>query len=215
MTQAEPVVYVVDDDAAMRRSLTFLLESVQQRVETFSNAEEFLSAYDPNRPGCLLLDVRMPGMSGLELQSELAAMKCLLPVIVISGHGDVPMAIRAMKNGALDFIEKPFNQQTLIERVGEAIGRNSRDRRVHALSANTEARLALLTAREREVMDLVVSGLTSRAIADRLKISHKTIEVHRNHIMAKLRVNGVVELVQLALGASQRGAVPSTNAGGG
>ncbi len=201
MTQTEPVVFVVDDDAAMRRSLAWLLESVSRPVESFNSAEEFLRSYAPDRPGCLVLDVRMPGMSGLELQNELARRKSLLPIIIISGHGDVPMAVRAMKAGVLDFIEKPFNQQVLLERISDALKRDARDRKERQRQDDIQSRLDLLTAREREVMELVVAGLTSREIAERLGVSPKTVEVHRNHLMDKLKVAGVVELVRLALSA--------------
>ena len=195
----EATVFVVDDDAAMRESLRFLVESVGLDVETFERAEDFLERYDPELPGCLILDVRMPEVSGLELQERLAEYGSGLPIIMVTGYGDVPMAVHAMRNGAVDFIEKPFSDQHLIDRVQEAIARD-RLRRTERKGRESVARRVLtLSAREREVLDLVVAGKANKVIAHELGLSPKTVEVHRARLMKKLNVSSVAELVQLSL----------------
>jgi len=190
-------VFVVDDDSAVRESLRWLIESVGLKVKTFSTAREFLDAYDPNQPGCLVLDIRMPGMSGLELQDRLAEKSIHLPVIIITGYGDVPVAVRAMKNGAIDFIEKPFSDQVLLERIQLAIEQDSAYRRITERRQDIENRLAVLTPREREVMYLVVEGKPSREIAKELGLSTRTVEVHRTHLMDKTKVRSVAELARM------------------
>lgn len=199
MAAPEATVFVVDDDPAVRKSLETLLKSVGLSVETFRSAQEFLAAYDPARPGCLILDVRMPGMSGLELQRTLRDRGQDIPIIIVTGHGDVPVAVRALKDGALEFLEKPFSKQMLLEHISEALKRDvaGRDRRGH--HEEIAARLALLTDRERQVMELVVAGKVSKEIAAALGLSKKTVDVHRAHVMQKLKLESVAELVELVM----------------
>ena len=204
MQQPEPTVFVVDDDEAVRESIGWLVESEGLAAETFCSAAEFLQAYDPDRPGCLLLDVCMPDMSGMELQVKLASERITLPVIMVTGHGDVPLAVRAIKGGALDFIEKPIDQRGLVQCIRQALAIDAARRQERARWAEAERRLASLTLREREVLSLVVAGLFSKEIAFKLGISPKTIEVHRTHIMQKLGADSVADLVRLALGKEAR-----------
>jgi two-component system response regulator FixJ len=199
---AEPMVYVVDDDDAMRSSLKWLIESVGLRVETFGSADEFLSCYYPGRTGCLLLDVRMPGMSGLDLQEYLANRHIQLPVIIITGHGDVPMAVRAMKAGALDFIEKPFNDEALLDAIRRALALAVEQRTVQARQADIATRLALLTPREHEVMEMVADGRSNKEIANALGVSAKTVEAHRARVMEKTGARSLAELVRMVLTAN-------------
>lgn len=199
---AEPIVYVVDDDDAMRGSLKWLIESVGLRVETFGSADEFLSCYYPGRPGCLLLDVRMPGMSGLDLQEYLANRHIQLPVIIITGHGDVPMAVRAMKAGALDFIEKPFNDEALLDAIRRALTLAVEQRTVQARQADIATRLALLTPREHEVMEMVADGRSNKEIANALGVSAKTVEAHRARVMEKTGARSLAELVRMVITAN-------------
>ncbi len=196
----EPTVFVVDDDKAARDSLRWLLESVALPVQTHACAAEFLEAYDPDRPGCLVLDVRMPGVSGLDLQERLVARGVTLPVIFITGHADVPMAVRAFKAGAFDFIEKPYSDQVLLDRIHQAISLDSRQREVECRRAAVRARIRELTPREREVMNLVASGKANKEIARCLHLSPKTVEVHRAQVMRKLAADSVAELVRMVVG---------------
>ncbi len=198
----DPTVFVVDDDPAMRDSLRWLLESVGLAVVTYPTAAEFLGARNPDAAGCLVLDVRMPGMSGLDLQAELVRRGDEIPTIVITGHAEVPMAVRAVKAGALDFIEKPFSDQLLLDRVRQAIDVDRRQREQRARRNEARRRVALLTAREREVMDLVVSGRANKEIAAALGLSPKTVEVHRARVMEKMDVDSLAELIRVALLAS-------------
>jgi two-component system response regulator TtrR len=200
-----PKVFVVDDDEAMRDSLRWLLESRGFAVVEFDSAEAFLAACTPDCAGCLLLDVRMPGMSGLELHEKMASAGFELPVIFITGHGDVPMAVRALKRGAADFLEKPFDDAELADLVAAALERDARARAGRAERRSLAERIAALTPREREVMELVVAGKLNKIIADDLDISIKTVEVHRARIMEKLGVRSVAELVQLHLAANNGG----------
>jgi two-component system response regulator FixJ len=195
----EPTVFVVDDDPAMRDSLRWLLESVGLRVQTYATAAEFLAGRDPAAPGCLVLDVRMPGMSGLDLQEELQRRRTDLPTIVVTGHAEVPMAVRAVKAGAIDFIEKPFSDQLLLDRVRQGIEMDHREREGRARRGEVLRRMGLLTQREREVLDLVVAGRANKEIAATLHLSPKTVEVHRAHVMDKMQASSVAELVRLAL----------------
>jgi RNA polymerase sigma factor (sigma-70 family) len=193
-----PVVYVVDDDDALRDSLRWLLESAGYKVSAHSTAERFLLAYRPGMAGCLVLDVRMPGASGLELQQELMRRAATLPIIFVTGHGDVPMAVEAVKNGAFHFLEKPFKDEQLLRLIDEA-SRQSVPATEHAQRLCAAARLATLTQREREVMDLVVHGRKNKQIADDLGISIKTVEAHRARAMEKMDVSSVAELVRATL----------------
>ncbi len=199
MDGRDPVVFVVDDDPAMRDSLRWLLESVGLAVRTFATAREFLENYDPEVPGCLVLDVRMPGMSGLDLQQELLNSGMSVPTIVVTGHAEVPLAVRAVKAGALDFIEKPFGDQLLLDRVRQGIELDRERRAARRRWEEAAGRVSQLTVREREVMELVVSGKANREIAAELGLSPKTVEVHRAHVMEKMRVDSLAELIHLAL----------------
>lgn len=200
MSGAEsPLVYVVDDDEAFRDSLRWLLESAGYRVTAFPDAGSFLASCQPGTGTCLLLDVRMPGWSGLELQEEMHRREHLIPLIFVTGHGDVPMAVTAVKNGAFDFIEKPFKDQELLSLIEKAAVAHESAQRNEAFRHSAAARLATLTQREREVLDLVVSGRKNKQIADQLGISVKTVEIHRARVMEKMGMNSVAELVQFVL----------------
>ena len=191
-------VFVVDDDQAMRNSLKWLIESVAMQVETFDSADAFIRSYYPGRSGCLLLDVRMPGMSGLELQEYLAQQRISIPVIIITGHGDVPMAIRAMKAGAVDFIEKPFNDE-LLESIRHALQKDEQQRDQQRQRAEIAERLARLTPREHEVMAMVTGGKANKEIAGSLGVSAKTVEAHRARVMEKMEAHSLAELVRMAM----------------
>jgi FixJ family two-component response regulator len=195
----EPTVFVVDDDSAMRDSLRWLLESVGLTVRTYPTAADFLREYDPSLPGCLVLDIRMPGMSGLDLQAELARRGAGLPTIVVTGHAEVPMAVRAVKAGALDFIEKPFSDQLLLDRVRQALELDREDREVRRRRGEARSRFETLTTREREVLELVAAGKANKEIAAALGLSPKTVEVHRAHVMSKMAADSLAELVRAAL----------------
>jgi len=195
---SEPVVHIVDDDEAVRDSLRLLLYSVGIEAITYVSAADFLERCDCERPGCLIADVRMPGMSGLDLQKELLRRDVPLPVIIITAHGDTPMAVGALKAGACDFIEKPYDDQYLIDTVRHAIERGARLWRDHERITKARADYDALTAREREVMALVVAGESSKMIAGHLGISPRTVEIHRARIMEKLNARGLADLVRIA-----------------
>ena len=195
----QPTVFVVDDDQDMRDSIQWLVESVNLYAETFSGAGEFLAACDPQREGCLLLDVRMPGMSGMELLEQLGACGIRLPVIILTGHGDVPMAVRALKHGAFDFIQKPFNSQELLDQISAALKLDAERRRQRCKMDVLHAHYEALTQREREIMELVVAGDSSKIIGKKLGISPKTVDIHRANIMKKLNVHTIADLVQRRL----------------
>jgi len=198
MQHAEPVVFVVDDDEAICRSLGLLIEDIGLKAQTFTSAQHFLSAYDPAQPGCLVLDVRMSGMSGLELQNRLNELEIRIPTIIMTGHGDVPMAVEAMKAGALDFVEKPFRDQVMLDSIQKAVAldRQVRDRERH--HEDFRSRLDLLTQRERQIMDMLLLGKANKVIAYELGISQKTVDFHRSNVLNKLEASSVVELVRLA-----------------
>ena len=192
---SSPLVYLVDDDEAIRDSLGLLLRSVGLNCEVYASALEFLEAYDPQRHSCLVADIRMPGLSGLDLQQRLNEQRADLPVIFITGHGDVPMAVNAMKSGASDFIQKPFRDQDLIDRIHKALAQD-RERREHRAEQNViRERLALLTPREAEVMKRVVRGQANKVIALDLGVSQRTVELHRARVMRKLKMRSLAELV--------------------
>ena len=199
---AQQTVYVVDDDAAMRKSLRWLVESVGLKVETYGSATEFLDAVTPDMIGCLILDVRMPGMSGLDLQEQRGEGGISLPAIIITGHADVPMAVRALKAGAYDFIEKPFNDQVLLERVQKALEAGEVDRFVEDRQKKIDAKIDTLTPRERQVMEMVVNGMANKQVAAELGLSEKTIEVHRKHVMDKMQAGNVADLIRMAMRGS-------------
>lgn len=198
--EAEPIVFVVDDDPAICESLANLLESRGLRVRTYPSAEEFLAAYDPRQPGCAVLDVRLRGMSGLELQACLARDGNSLPIIILTGHGDIPMAVRAAKAGAVDFLEKPVNDEVLLQRIHLALEQERHTRSDRRWDHEVANRVADLTPREREVMDLIVAGLPNKQVAIRLNITEKTVEVHRRRVLQKMGVHSAVDLVRLVLG---------------
>lgn len=197
--EAQQTVFVVDDDDAVRDALELLMESVGLAVETFGSAQELLDTIDHSRRGCLILDIRMPGMSGLELQDRLVSDGFDLPVIFISGHGDVPMAVRSMRRGAMDFLLKPFNDQDLLDRIHQAL-KLDRGRKIELEHQQAIAdRIATLTPREREVMDLVTEGYTNKVIANRLELSQRTVELHRAKVMEKMGAPSLAHLVRMVV----------------
>ena len=198
MNATMPAVFVVDDDDAVRDSLRELLDSVGLEAETFASARDFLDAYDPPRPGCLVLDIRMPGMSGLELQERLNERDVNLPIVFITGHGDVPMAVEAMKRGAVDFIQKPFRDQELLDRINLALEHNRERRDTEAARHIIADRIETLTPREREIMEMVVEGKANKVIAIDLGLSQRTVEVHRARVMDKMKARTLADLVRMS-----------------
>lgn len=195
MRNSGPLVYLVDDDDAVRDSLGLLLRSIGLECQLYASALEFLEHYDPKRHACLVADIRMPGLSGLELQQRLNEQSAEIPIIFITGHGDVPMAVNAMKAGATDFIQKPFRDQDLIDRIHKALDTDKERRAARAEEDTIRARLALLTPRETEVMQRVVRGQANKVIAMDLGVSQRTVELHRARVMRKLRMRSLAELV--------------------
>jgi two-component system, LuxR family, response regulator FixJ len=195
-------VYVVDDDDGMRRALTLLLNTVGYKTATFASPREFLDRFKPDAAGCLLLDIRMPGMSGLELQQHLNRMGSMLPVIFITGHGDVPMAVQAMKEGAFEFVQKPFRDQDLLDRINHALELDKENRSTLALRADVLQRFESLTPREKQVMQLVGDGLANKVIAIDLGLSERTVEIHRAKVMEKMGARSVAHLVKLQMSMS-------------
>lgn len=196
----EATVFVVDDDESVRNSLRWLLESVGHNVETFGAATEFLAVYNPSWPGCLVLDVRMPEMSGMELQEKLSSMGEPLPVIILTGHGDLPMAVRAMKSGAVDFIEKPYRDETLLAAIRTALHRDRANREKRQQREQVSELMDRLTARERQVMSMLLRGESTKEVAGRLGLSPKTVDVHRAHILSKMQADSIADLVRIVLG---------------
>lgn len=195
-------VFVVDDDEDVRDSLRLLLRSVGLEAVAYPSADAFLDAYDAEQPGCLVLDVRMPGMSGLGLQQRLAELGATLPIIFITGHGDVPAAVRAMRSGAIDFLQKPFDDQQLLDRIHQALEAD-RDLRAEVDAREAvERRLDSLTPRERQVMELIVAGLANKNVAGRLGVSPRTVEIHRARVMAKMKASSFAHLVKMVLAAA-------------
>ncbi len=201
MGREEPLIYVVDDDEAVRDSLTLLLKAVGLKGQAFSSAAEFLHNYDPEQHGCLVTDIRMPGMSGLDMQDELNKRGAPIPLIFITGHGDVPMAVDAMKSGALDFIEKPFRDQELLDRVHQALTWDKERRTKNLEILAIRERLATLTPRETEVMERVAQGQANKVIAMDLEVSQRTVEIHRARVMEKMGVRSVAKLVHAVAAA--------------
>lgn len=195
---ANATVFVIDDDAAMRDSLKDLIRSVGLRVELFASAQDFLRSEHPDVPGCLVLDVRMPGLSGLDLQRRLADAGLTIPIVFISGHGDIPMTVRALKAGALEFLTKPFRDQELLDAIQQALDRDCEVRGERAASEALHRRFACLTPREREVMARVVAGLLNKEIAAELRTSETTVKTHRRQVMEKMGANSLPELVRMA-----------------
>jgi two-component system, LuxR family, response regulator FixJ len=200
MTQ-DPTVFVVDDNLGVRKSLRALLESAGLAVETYASGEEFLAAYDPDRPGCLLLDVRLRHSNGLDLQDDLRRRKVMLPIIVLTGHGNVPTSVRALKAGAVDFLQKPAPPKLLLERIGAALDSDRAARATTDDRAAVMKRLAGLTPRERQVMELLVAGKTSKDVASALRVSVRTVEGHRRIVFSKMNVSSAAQLVRTVLTA--------------
>jgi FixJ family two-component response regulator len=194
---SEPTVYIVDDDEAVSDSIAELVSSVGLRQVSFRSARQFREAFDPEQPGCLVLDVRMAHMSGPELQEELNAMGAHIPIVFISGHADIPVAIKTIKAGAVDFVQKPYREQQLLDSINEALRRDAAARQTAHTRGGLAERLATLTQREREVMDQVVKGMSSKSIAQAFGISYRTVELHRSHILEKLGVHSVAELIHV------------------
>ncbi|CAO3431367.1 response regulator transcription factor [Azospirillum doebereinerae] len=194
-----PVTFVVDDDEAVRDALAVHLELAGLAVRTYASAAEFLDAVDPGQPGCAVLDIRMPGMDGLALQQEMVRRGLTLPVIVVTGHGDVPAAVRAFRAGAVDFLQKPFDEDRLIERVREAFARDAVNRQAGAEAARIRHRLDLLSPREREVMELVAQGLPNKTIARQLDIGTRTVETHRARVLEKMEARNASELARMQM----------------
>jgi len=195
-------VYVVDDDEGVRDSLQWLLEGKDYRVRCFDSAENFLSRYDPKEVACLIVDIRMGGMSGLELQEKLTEKNSPLPVVFITGHGDVPMAVDTMKKGAMDFIQKPFKEEDLVPLVEQMLEKAKESFAGHQQAASRDALMSKLTSREAQVLERIVAGRLNKQIADDLGISIKTVEAHRANIMEKLNANTVADLLKIALGST-------------
>jgi FixJ family two-component response regulator len=195
----DPTVFIVDDDQEVREAIRLLMDSIGLAAEGFASAQAYLEGFDPARPGCLVLDVRMKGMSGLDLQQRLAEEPLHPPIIVITGHGDVPMAVRAVKNGAVDFIEKPFNDQLLLDAVHRALEQDAARRGQASRLADIRERLERLTPREREILDQVIAGKRNKVIAADLNISQSTVEAHRAKVMEKMEARSLSELMRMML----------------
>jgi two-component system response regulator FixJ len=195
-------VYVVDDDDGMRRALSLLLNTVGFKTAAFASPKEFLDKFKPDTAGCLVLDIRMPGMSGLELQQHLNRMGSMLPVIFITGHGDVPMAVQAMKEGAFEFVQKPFRDQDLLDRINHALEQDKENRSTLARRADVLHRVDSLTPREKQVMAMVVDGAANKVVAIDLGLSERTVEIHRAKVMEKMGARSVAHLVKLQMSLS-------------
>jgi FixJ family two-component response regulator len=198
MTEAEPIVFVVDDDPSVRSSTERLVRSAGFKVKTFGSAKEFLESFRPEGPACLVLDVRLPGQSGLDLQRELTGSGVQIPIIFMTGHGDIPMSVRAMKAGAAEFLTKPYRKNDLLEAIRASIERDRASRKERLEAGALRQRYEQLTPREREVMALVVAGLLNKQIAGELATSERTIKFHRAHIMQKMEAESLAELVRMA-----------------
>jgi FixJ family two-component response regulator len=204
----QPIVFVVDDDAPTRQALARLFYSVQLRVEVFASAQEFLQSKRPDVPSCLVLDVRLPGLSGLDFQTELTNADIRIPIVFITGHGDIPMSVRAMKAGAVDFLLKPFRDQDLLDAVASALQRDQARRDDEKMIADVRMRFSSLTPREREIMALVASGLLSKQIAAQIDVSEITVKVHRSHLMKKMGARSVADLVRMATALGMTAGAP-------
>lgn len=194
-----PTVYVIEDDEAVRDSLRLMLESLGQKVETYARADDFLKAYHEDMAGCIVLDIRMPGMNGMELQRKLNAMNSILPIIFVTGHGDVPMAVEAMQQGAVDFIQKPYREQELLDKIQQAIAVDSENRDELKEVQKIRERFEHLTPREQEVMTMMVEGKANKVIAIELDISQRTVEIHRARVMEKMGAKSLAQLVRMSI----------------
>jgi two-component system response regulator FixJ len=203
MKEKPATVFVIDDDEAVRTSLRLLLKSVGLPVETFASAQEFLDQYDEDRAGCLVLDIRMPGISGLELQQHLNDRNSIMPIVFITGHGDVPMAVEAMQAGAVDFIQKPFRDQDLIDRINRALDKDREMRSELRERDEIRRRMSQLTPREHEVLDLVTQGKANKVIAGDLNVSQRTVEIHRARVMEKMGAGSLAHLVRMVIEANR------------
>ncbi len=199
MTIVKPTVFIVDDDEAVRGALRLLMKSVGHEAKTFDSGDEFLASCSSGVSGCLILDIRMPGMSGLELQEKLQQQGVNIPIIFITGHGDVPMAVQAMKHGAMEFLQKPFREQDLVDLVSQALEQNENSHKLALQSTEIEPRIAKLTPRERQIMDMIVQGNANKVIAIDLGVSQRTVETHRTRIMRKMQARSLAELVRMAV----------------
>jgi len=208
MKELSPIVFVVDDDEAVRNSLRLLLKSVGLAASALPTAREFLDTYRPNQPGCLVLDVRMPGMSGMELQQQLNIRGAVIPVIFISGHGDIPMAVEAMQQGAFDFLQKPFRDQDLIDRIQRALAKDQTNRAELKERSRTRERFESLTPREREVLALVTSGKPNKVMAGDLGVSQRTVEIHRARVMEKMAASSLAQLVRMVMDLNESADAP-------
>ncbi len=197
----DPIVYIVDDDEAIRDALRLLMRSANLRVQCCASADEFLAGYKPELPGCLVLDVRMPGMSGLELQRLLKQRHIDIPVVIMTGHGDVSMAVQAMKDGAVDFVEKPFKNDVLLDRIQQCLKTDIDERAKHRENVEAASRIASLTQREREVMELLIQGKRNKTIASELGISNRTVEAHRAKIMEKMQAHSISDIMRITYAA--------------
>jgi len=197
----KPTVYIVDDDQAIRHAMELLMRSVGLDYEIFHSADDFLERHSVDSAGCLVLDIRMPGLGGLELQEKLNDLGSTLPIIFITGHGDVPMAVEAMQKGAVDFIQKPFRDQELLDRIGEALKADQQRRSAREEKADVLGRVEKLTNRERQVLDLVVTGKPNKVIAYELGVSQRTVEIHRARVMEKMQAKSLADLVRMHLAA--------------
>jgi FixJ family two-component response regulator len=203
MADLEPQVYIVDDDEAVRESLALLLDSMDQNCQSFNSAVDFLDTYNSNMTGCLVLDIRMPGMNGLELQKQLNVQGSILPIIFVTGHGDVPMAVEAMQHGAVDFIQKPYREQDLLDKINMAIALDESNRQALKHRHKITERLSNLTPREKEVMEMMVNGKANKVIAIDLGISQRTVEIHRARVMEKMETNSLAHLVKMVVAVEQ------------
>jgi FixJ family two-component response regulator len=201
MADQAPTVYIVDDDEAVRESLGLLLESVDQVSGSFASATDFLDAYNDDMAGCMVLDIRMPGMNGMELQRKLNELNSILPIIFVTGHGDVPMAVEAMQHGAVDFIQKPYREQDLLDKINQALSLDQQQRTDLKAKKDIIVRIETLTPREKEVMAMMIDGNANKVIAIDLGISQRTVEIHRSRVMEKMNTHSLAHLVRMVLAA--------------
>ena len=204
MTEENAMVFIVEDDEAVRDSIELMMESVDQPAKTYADAQAFLDDYNSGMSGCIVMDVRMPGMNGMELHRRLNELGCNLPIIFVTGHGDIQMAVEAMQNGALDFVTKPYREQELLDTISRALDKDAAKRQFLIEKRVVQERLATLTARETEVMEMMVDGNANKVIGIDLGISERTVEIHRGRVMKKMKTHSLAELVKMVLVAKGR-----------